>query len=129
LRTPRGSDTAAVLGVLAAAALVFTFDPVTTWWFPSCPFHAWTGWLCPLCGSLRALHALLRGQLRVALELNPLTTLGFVAGLMALAHDLVFPTRTPALERLTGRCFSARGFFLLVAFGLFRNLAEISVLY
>jgi len=63
--------------------------------------------------------------------LNPLTTLGLAAGLVALAHDVVSPTRATALERLTGRCFSTRGLFLVVAFGLFRNLAELfgGVLY
>jgi hypothetical protein len=122
LGTLRRSGTIAVCGMLAAA-LIFTFDPLTTWWFPSCPFHAWTGWLCPFCGSLRALYALLHGEPRVALELNPLTVVGLVAGLVALAHDVVSPTRATALDRLTGLCFSGRGLFVVVAFGLCRNLA------
>jgi hypothetical protein len=122
LGTLRRSGTIAVCGMLAAA-LIFTFDPLTTWWFPSCPFHAWTGWLCPFCGSLRALYALLHGEPRVALELNPLTVVGLAAGLVALAHDVVSPTRATALDRLTGLCFSGRGLFVVVAFGLCRNLA------
>jgi hypothetical protein len=121
ISTLRRSDTIALCSVLAAA-LIFTFDPRTTWWFPSCPLHAWTGWLCPFCGSLRALYALLHGEPRAALELNPLTTVGLAAGLVALAHDVVSPTRATALDRLTGLCFSGRGLFLVVAFGLFRNL-------
>jgi hypothetical protein len=108
--------------VLAAAALLFAFDPATTWWFPSCPFNALTGWLCPFCGSLRALHALLRGTPRIALALNPLTTLGLVLGLMALLDDAVRPARASRFARLTGLCFSGRGLALAVAFGVFRNL-------
>jgi hypothetical protein len=123
LKTLRRSDTTAVCGTLAAVALFAMFDPVTTWWFPSCPLHAWTGWLCPFCGSLRALHALLHGEPRVALAFNPLMTVGLAAGLVALAHDVVSPTQATALDRLTGLCFSGRGLFLLFAFGLFRNLA------
>jgi hypothetical protein len=38
-----------------------------------CPFHALTGLLCPLCGSTRALAALLRGDLLLALRCNMLT--------------------------------------------------------
>jgi hypothetical protein len=60
----------------------------------------------------------------VALKLNPLTTVGLAAGLVALAHDVVSPTRPTALDRLTGLCFSGRGLVLIVAFGLCRNLVE-----
>jgi hypothetical protein len=70
-------------GMLTAGILIVAFDPAATWWFPSCPLHALTGWLCPLCGSLRALHALLLGAPAAAFSLNPLTTTGAVAGLVA----------------------------------------------
>jgi hypothetical protein len=106
------SDTqfASVWLVLAAAAVVLVaFDPATTWWFPSCPFRALTGWLCPLCGSLRAVHALLRGAPAAALALNPLTTVGLAAWLFAR-------------ERTNAVCFSARGVALLIAFGVLRNV-------
>jgi hypothetical protein len=93
----------------AAVALLAAFDPAATWWFPSCPFHALTGWLCPLCGSLRAAHALLRGAPVAAFVLNPLTTTGFGACLVAR-------------RRVTSFCFSARGLALFTAFGLLRNL-------
>ena len=93
----------------AAAALLVAFDPATTWWFPSCPFHALTGWLCPFCGSLRAIHALLTGSPLTALAFNPVT----VAGLGALAL---------ARERAVAFCLSRRGLALLATFGLLRNL-------
>jgi hypothetical protein len=107
---------------LAAAALLLAFDPATTWWFPSCPFHALTGWLCPFCGSLRALHALLQGAPRVALTQNPLAIVGLALGLIALVHDAVRPARASRLERLTALCFSGRCLALVAAFGVFRNL-------
>jgi hypothetical protein len=97
----------ALLGALTAA--VVTFDPGTTPWFPSCPFHALTGWLCPLCGSLRAVHALSRGAPLAALAFNPITVVGLGAWLLAP-------------ERTTTFCFSGRGVALLVGFGLLRNL-------
>ncbi|MEO5628158.1 MAG: DUF2752 domain-containing protein, partial [Thermomonas sp.] len=34
--------------------------------------HALSGWYCPGCGSTRALHALLHGDLPQALAMNPL---------------------------------------------------------
>jgi hypothetical protein len=109
---------------LAAPALLFAFDPATTWWFPTCPFRAVTGWLCPFCGSLRAMHALLRGTPRVALALNPLAVAGLVLGLIALVHDAVRPAGATRFQRLTDLCFSARGLALFVAFGVFRNLLD-----
>ena len=98
-----------LLVVGAAAGLLVAFDPATTWWFPSCPFHALTGWLCPLCGSLRAIHALLTGSPLAALAFNPITVAGL--GAWALAR-----------ERAVAFCLSPRGLALLATFGLLRNL-------
>jgi hypothetical protein len=111
--------------IIAAAALLFAFDPAATWWFPSCPIHALTGWLCPFCGSLRAVHALLCGAPLVASNLNPLTTAGLVAAVVARVHDTVRPAaprRATQLERFTRFCFSARGVVIIAAFGLLRNV-------
>ena len=96
-------------GLVLAAGLLLAFDPQTTWWFPSCPLHSLTGWLCPLCGSLRALHALLLGGLVEALSFNPLTVVCLVVWVFAR-------------ERTSACCFSARGVGLLIAFGVLRNV-------
>jgi hypothetical protein len=98
---------AILFGALAAA--LAAFDPATTWWFPSCPFHALTGWQCPLCGSLRAIHALCLGAPLAALAFNPLTIIGLAGWLIARAPTIAF-------------CFSARGVGVLIGFGLLRNL-------
>ena len=55
-----------------AVGLLYAYDPAATTWFPSCPFRALTGLLCPLCGTLRAAHAVLHGHLVAAFLLNPL---------------------------------------------------------
>ena len=120
--TTRRPAAALVCAAIAALALIATYDPATTWWFPSCPFRALTGWLCPFCGSLRALHALLRGEPLVAWTLNPLAVVCLAAGLVALAHDEVRPARITQVERLTGLWFSARGFALVALFGIARNV-------
>jgi hypothetical protein len=53
-------------------AIVYWFDPVGAAWYPKCPFHLLTGWHCPGCGSSRAAHALLHGDLQGALAYNSL---------------------------------------------------------
>jgi hypothetical protein len=67
------------LGV-AAAALVGTgyvaaVDPNAAGHYPTCPFLAITGWYCPGCGALRAVHALAHGDLVTAWARNPFALL------------------------------------------------------
>ncbi|MFZ1946736.1 MAG: DUF2752 domain-containing protein [bacterium] len=57
---------------LVGIALLSTFDPAGTSLVPPCPFNLATGLYCPGCGSLRAAHHLLSGDLVGALDLNPL---------------------------------------------------------
>lgn len=64
---------------LAAAAAVTTLvavvDPNQPGHYPTCPFLAVTGYYCPGCGSLRALHDLAHGDVAGALARNPLMVL------------------------------------------------------
>jgi hypothetical protein len=63
--------------VMAAGGLTFIYllDPDTSEVYPPCPFLTLTGYYCPGCGSLRALHQLTRGHPVAALGLNPLMIL------------------------------------------------------
>ena len=61
-----------LVGLVAA---LYLYDPAGSRLYPPCPFHALTGLYCPGCGSLRALHALLHGNVRAAFGLNPLMVL------------------------------------------------------
>src|SRR5580700_1516854 len=64
---------AAMLAAFLGLVLLEIFDPATSGIFPPCPVHYLTGWYCPGCGSLRAIHQLLHGNLRAAWAMNPLT--------------------------------------------------------
>ena len=55
---------------LAACAVVAVVDPNEPGHYPTCPFKALTGLDCPGCGSMRAVHALTRGQILHAADLN-----------------------------------------------------------
>jgi hypothetical protein len=112
-----------LLALPAATIVLFAFDPAGTWFFPSCPFFSLTGWLCPACGTLRALHALLHGQLDRAFRDNA----------FALTVGLATAGR-PAWDRLRGWATAPRpsvlpsgrlsGWLLLaaVAFTVARNI-------
>ena len=71
--------------VAAGLALFYLFDPTTTRFFPACPVRALTGFQCPGCGTTRALHALLHGDVQAAFRFNPML---FVMG-TALAPALL----------------------------------------
>jgi hypothetical protein len=58
---------------LAATAYVAAVDPNQSGHYPTCPFLALTGWYCPGCGSLRAIHDLAHLDLAGALQRNPFT--------------------------------------------------------
>lgn len=72
LRTMTGIAIAALIGGLA---VVYCFSPAEYSFYPRCPIYFTTHWLCPGCGSTRALHALLHLDLRTALHYNALFTL------------------------------------------------------
>lgn len=119
-----------IIIVLAAAAVVccvlvvlYCIDPIRSNLYAPCPFYALTGFYCPGCGSLRALHQLLHGHYTAALDLNPLMVLSL--------PFLVFALISHALHR-RGGCFSvrppARAFWIwsllgvIIAFWIFRNI-------
>lgn len=70
---------ACLAGALAALYLV---EPTDASFYPKCPTWSWFGLYCPGCGSLRAMHDLLHGDLRGAMAMNPL----LVLTLLPLAH-------------------------------------------
>ena len=64
-----------VIILAIAALLVFGFiyyalDPSSSAAFPSCGFLTLTGYKCPGCGSQRAIHALLNGDVAAAFHYN-----------------------------------------------------------
>jgi hypothetical protein len=118
---------AALVGpALAAAALLFAFDPAVTWWFPSCPFYALTGWLCPFCGTLRAAHALLHGHVAAAFALNPMATVALALGVIVVVHDRARVDSAALGPALWSWYFSPAGAAIVAAFGVLRNLHRLA---
>ena len=56
--------------LVIAGILYYVFNPSSDSWFFKCPFHLLTGLQCPGCGSQRAIHCLLHGDLMGALHFN-----------------------------------------------------------
>ena len=75
LLSPRVAYVGLALLGLASLAVLFAVDPRYPGSYPICPFLRLTGCYCPGCGTLRALHSLLYGDLAAAFGYNPLAIL------------------------------------------------------
>lgn len=105
----------AATALFVAAVVVFVlyaFNPATTRIFPPCLFHWITGLHCPGCGSLRAVHCLLHGDLATAFAFNPLMVVA-----MPFAIWMLF---NPAWVYRTWLPWTA--FSMLLAYGVARNI-------
>ena len=92
--------------------LLYFFPPSEYNFYPRCPFYLLTGWKCPGCGTLRALSAVLHGDLRAAWNYAP----AFPFSLLVIFLLIRFP----ALVRKTATPIVL--FILIVAYTIGRNL-------
>ena len=114
---------AGMLLVFAAIVAFVFFDPATSGLFPPCPLRYLTGWYCPGCGSLRAMHQLLQGNLRAAWALNPLTVLLLPFLLYGMASYALFELRGQHLPRLFLPAIWIRALCaVIILFGIARNI-------
>lgn len=112
-----------ILGIcaLVGTAILFWFDPSQHGFYPRCIFHQVTGYLCPGCGALRAMHQLLHGNLAAAWHFNPLLIASLP--LFAVYGLVVFwrkHLRRPAPEFRLAWIWT--GVAIILIFGVARNL-------
>jgi cell division protein FtsW (lipid II flippase) len=71
------------VGLVAVLVVLFQFNPARHSFYPFCAFHRVTGWQCPGCGGLRAVHHLLHGDVVTAFRFNQVVVLAvpLLAGL------------------------------------------------
>jgi hypothetical protein len=111
---------------VAAVAVLGVVSPEQPGHYPTCPFLAMTGYWCPGCGSLRAIHALAVGDPVTAVDRNPLllALLPLLAlawlgwGLRVLGKPLgnrIHPTRVPVAAVWAA-------FAVVMAFWVARNI-------
>lgn len=112
-------------GAVMLTALVVTyalFDPGEIRLFPRCPFLMLTGLKCPGCGSQRAIHALLGGDITTAWRNNammiislPFIALLLVAQYMRVSHPRFY-------HRVNSRAVILSTFAIVVLWWITRNI-------
>lgn len=114
----------AVAGVAAAGCLVVGLnDPSRVALFPPCPFRVLTGLDCPGCGSTRAVHQLLNGDVAAALGFNVVMVLAVPYLLYSWAAWALAALGWPRLPAVRWRAGAVWALVvLIVAFWALRNL-------
>lgn len=109
--------------VVTALLILWKFDPSSTSLFPPCPLRWATGWYCPGCGSLRALHQLLHGNIPAALAYNPFAVLALPFLTYGMVSYGSFRTTGRYLPNLFLHAAWIRVLGLaIILFGIVRNL-------
>lgn len=110
---------------IVVLSFYFFFNPAEINLFPKCPFHSLTGLHCPGCGSQRAIHAFLHGDIWEALQHNFLILLA-VAVLLYKAFLWLLPyRRKDQMERKNILYANATPwvvFALVMLFWILRNI-------
>jgi hypothetical protein len=111
------------LCLLAAAALLFRFNPSQYGFYPRCALYVTTGLYCPGCGSTRAVYYLLHGEVATALRCNLLLVCGLpVLGFVFARYAYCLWARKP-LPRVSFRSWHIKLLIgALVLFTILRNI-------
>lgn len=114
-----------ILAIAAAAALAavyFAVDPAAERWMPVCVLRQATGVSCPGCGTQRAVHALLHGDIAAAWRFNAL----FVVMIPVVAFLVWVETqrrlRPQLYMRVYGKWTAVAVIAVLAGWMLLRNL-------
>lgn len=112
-----------------AGYILYTYNPAVTAMYPPCPFLYLTGLYCPGCGSLRAIHHLLHGNLLHSLAFNPLL-LATIAFIPYLGYKVYRNQKVPAdSTRSAARALSPQVYRvvlgIILIFWVLRNIPVI----
>lgn len=115
-----------IVVLLAGIAVTYKYhDPSVVPIFPRCPFRLLTGYLCPGCGSQRAIHHLLNLDLPGAWRMNPLLVIALpylLLGLILKPLSRHNGRGTRLYDQLYGYRASVAALVVIVLFWIGRNI-------
>lgn len=108
---------------LALCVLVYAVDPAEPGHYPPCPTKLLTGLDCPFCGSMRATHQFLHGNVGAAIDLNAVTVLlVYPVAIVVFAIWFYRRWRGLSFEPEIPRWLTASVVTLLLVFTVVRNM-------
>ena len=113
-----------LLAALLVAGVYFVFDPSEGGLFPRCPFHMLTGWQCPGCGSQRAIHALLNGDVKEAFGYNAMMMVAIPWIVVCLFAESQRTRRPRLYQRLNAPLLIWLFLVMVLAWWLLRNIFD-----
>ncbi len=115
---------AGIILLLGAGVVFFTFNPETSAIFPRCPFLVLTDLKCPGCGSQRAIHALLHGNVAAAFRYNAMMVLSLPI-IFLLLYAEAFRRQKPAFySRIHRSTYIWIYFAVVIAWSVARNIFD-----
>lgn len=112
--------------ILVAAAIFvaayFILDPASSGIFPRCPFLTVTGWQCPGCGSQRAIHCLLHGDITGAWGYNAMLVASLPLIGLLMAGELTRRRYPKFYASIHSRWLIAVLAIIVIAWWIGRNL-------
>ena len=116
-------------GLGAILSILYFFAPTEYPFYPRCLLHSMTGLSCPGCGSLRAMHKLLHGEVAAAFQFNPLFLVSLpIVACALLAQVVRFRTGRIMFASFQRPVWIWLLLAIILAFGILRNVPMRSLL-
>lgn len=114
-----------VIAIIVGIVIYFSYDPSANNLFPKCPFKALTGYECPGCGSQRAIHSLLHGDLATAFRMNAMLVIS-IPFLLLVAFAELFKKRFPLLNKtVISTTTGIVVLILIIGWWILRNIIDV----
>ena len=114
--------TCAATCLMVAVWVYFSVDPASSRLFPRCLFLEVTGYKCPGCGSQRAIHALLNGDVASAWRMNAMLVASLPLLVLLLVAEVVRKKHAAFYARVnSGGVIMVMG-VLIIAWWITRNI-------
>ena len=124
INAKRKTASLAVAGILILfTVLLYSFIyPSWQQYFPKCIFHNLTGLYCPLCGTQRALNALVHGNIGEAIRDNILVLFAILLFSLFTLQLKVFHKKSRYTNILSSSTFFKAALIIVIVFGVLRNI-------
>lgn len=114
-----------VIAVLLVLGFIYyVLDPATSNVFPQCTFLTLTGYKCPGCGSQRAIHALLNGDVKEAFGYNAMLLVAIPWIALCLYAESQRIRRPRLYARLNAPLLVWSFLVMVLAWWLLRNIFD-----